>query len=229
VQIQASDSASDERGTGSTEFEASLKAAGVESNTKILLGLVGVALVIFLAIVFRSQPEPVPPPPPPPPPPAPVAIVKTPTVAEIPPAPELKKEKKRRRKKYSLSNPPPVVGPGSDERLRQAERNLANGELESAAEKLAILRKKLPRDSAVWVLSGMLADEQGDMELALKHALHALRVNRADYRAWVLKGVLEQTSDNVVSAETSYRKALELEPSHPMRPELRVVLKGLEQ
>ena len=74
----------------------------------------------------------------------------------------------------------------------------------------------------------MLADAQEDSELATKYTLRAIRINSKDYRAWVLKGVLEQTDENVVSAVDSYKKALNLEPDHPMSPELRVVLKGLE-
>ncbi len=204
-----------------------LAAAGV-SDSRPLIVAVLLGLCLVLIAWWWSQPDPAPVPAPvvvaPPPP------VQTPTVAATPePEPEPPKKKvKKRRRRYSLANPPPVAGPDSDARLRQAERLLNQGRLDEAEKILSKLRRQLPNDAAVWVLSGMLEDARGNLPKAMRYTRKALKVNNRAYRGWVLKGWLEQSDRAVEDAVRSYRKALDIQPSHPMSRELRVVVKGLE-
>ena len=205
------------------DFDLELQAAGLNSGRSLLFAGLALAMVVLAFFAFSKMDEPQAPTTvavaPPPPPPKPVVVQ---------PTPEPSKPVVKKRRRYSLANPPPIAGPDADARLREAELRLNRGELESADKLLTELRARMSRNSSVWVLSGMLADAQEDSELATKYTLRAIRINSKDYRAWVLKGVLEQTDENVVSAVDSYKKALNLEPDHPMSPELRVVLKGLE-
>ena len=213
----------------SGDDDIDLAQAGLGDRQPLIIGAVALLALMFVIVVSSQESEEEKKPPTP----APVAVVApvvTPTVAAPPPPPPPPPPKQRRvrRPRYSLSNPPPVAGPRADERLKSAERLLRQGELEAAEEQLGKLRRQLPRDSAVWVLSGMASDQRGDLQSAMSHVKKALRVNRKSYRAWVLKGWLEQSENKTELALASYRKALEIEPGHAMSRELRKVAEGLE-
>lgn len=211
-----------------------LRRQALGDQRRLIIALIFGAFVILLLIVLlnRSEQEVVRTPPPLPAPVVAVLPTRTPTVAVQPaPPPEPPppvKEVRRRRPRYSLSNPPPVVGPDADARLRDAQDALREGRLDEAEALLAKLRRDLPRDAAVWVLSGMLEEERGRPDRAKKHAQKALRVNPRFYRAWILKGWLEQSSGDDAAAVDSYRQAVEIEPRHSMSREIRAVADGLQ-
>jgi Flp pilus assembly protein TadD len=129
---------------------------------------------------------------------------------------------------YSLSNPPPVAGPGADARIREAERLLRAGQFKAAGVLLDELRKSLPGAVEVWVLSGMLMAELDRSKDATEYTDRALQIDPKNYRAWVLRGFIHQTKRRVRPAIDAYRRALTLEPQHPMSPELRSVTDRLE-
>ena len=216
-------------GPATSDDDSMIAAAGLGGRSPLLWALALGAVIVVIALLLRSEPAAVEVAVPAPmvvvPPPVPTA-----TVAAVAPAPEPPPTTRRkpRRRRYSLANPPPVAGPDSDARLRRAERLLNQGRLEEADEILSKLRRQIPRDAAVWVLSGMLEDARGNVDAAMRHAKRALKVDAKSYRGWVLKGWLEQSDRALALAIASYRKALSLNPGHAMSPELRTVVRGLE-
>jgi tetratricopeptide (TPR) repeat protein len=152
-----------------------------------------------------------------------VRTASTASVAVRPPPPEPPKET------YSLSHPPPITGPSSDARVREAEELLRAGKFAAAGKLLAELRELLPGSVEVWVLSGMLATELDHMKEAAGYVDKALQLDAKYYRAWVLKGFIHQSGRRAARALECYRRALAIDPGHAMSPELRSVADRLER
>jgi tetratricopeptide (TPR) repeat protein len=155
--------------------------------------------------------------------PPPIAIVatatltKTETVAAEPMAEPL-----------HLKEMPPIAGPDAPEDVKEAERLLNAQRYPDAAKLLSQLRSSRPNDPAVWVLSGQLhVDSKGRLDLASEAANRALAIDPKFYRAWVLKGSVLQFLGKQKPAADAYRKAIQLEPEHPMSAELKTILEHM--
>ncbi len=124
---------------------------------------------------------------------------------------------------------PLVAGPDAPADVREAEAKLNSMQLRDAAKLLSQLRKSRPQDPAVWILSGQLAVERGQLKSALVWADRALALDRSNFRAWVLKGSVLQFRGRNKAAKRAYQRGLNLAPDHPMSGEIRMVVKELDR
>ncbi len=113
--------------------------------------------------------------------------------------------------------------------VRDAEALWEARQYGEAARVLQRLRRTRKNDSSVFVLSGMVFVDTGRLDLANAMANRALQLNRRSFRAWVLKGSVQQFKDRPRRALAAYRRALKLGPDHAMSDELRAVIEQLEQ
>jgi hypothetical protein len=128
----------------------------------------------------------------------------------------------------TLRHAPPVAGPDAPEEVRRAETLLNEGKYAEAGKLLDGLRSTRPNDAAVWVLSGQHAvDSGGKLSVANERADRALQIDARFYRGWVLKGSVLQFLGRKKPAADAYNRAVKLEPDHPMSPELRTIVDGL--
>ena len=141
----------------------------------------------------------------------------------------------------SLEPEPDLVGPAPDALrrtisavdapadIREAEGLWKTGQFGDAEKVLRRLRAERPTDSTVFVLSGQVFVDTGRLQKANEMANRALELNRQSFRAWVLKGTVQQFAKQSRQALAAYRRALILGPNHEMSDEIRAVVAQLER
>lgn len=185
-----------------------------------VLVAVGAMLLIGLVLIFSRSSGPDAPPdagvaPPPPPPPVVTTTTATVATATITESPDGQR--------------PTIAGPDAPEDVKRAERLLDAGRYREAGELLSQLRRSRPDDAAVFVLSGQVYVDTGRLGPANSMADRAIAIDSRSYRAWVLKGSVEQFRGRKSQAIKAYERAMKLGPNHPMAPEIESVLSELRR
>ncbi|MEM7675439.1 MAG: hypothetical protein AAF449_05490 [Myxococcota bacterium] len=121
-----------------------------------------------------------------------------------------------------------IAPPDAPSDVREAESLWETGQYADAERLLRDLRRARRRDSTVFILSGQVFVDTGKLDLADAMANRALMLNRRSFRAWVLKGSVQQFKKNNRKALAAYRRALKLGPNHEMSDEIRSVVEQLE-
>jgi Flp pilus assembly protein TadD len=126
------------------------------------------------------------------------------------------------------AGPLPLAGPGDDERLRRAEKLIERGRYEEAEALLDAVEAERPTDPVLWMLWSHLRLEQSRDGEALTAIDRSLKLDPRRFRAHVIRGSVLQLSGRERDAARAYRTALDLEPKHPMSPEIRGIVDRLD-
>lgn len=122
-----------------------------------------------------------------------------------------------------------IASPDAPSDVREAESLWESGQYDDAGRLLRRLRRTRSRDSTVFILSGQVYVDTGKLDRANQMANRALALNRRSFRAWVLKGSVQQFQRKTRGALAAYRRALKLGPEHEMSDEIRAVVAQLER